>query len=190
VYIDDDVVKSVRKDDIVADLAKTFANLRHYQIKLNPLKCTFGVPAGQLLGYVISARGIEANPEKISAVMRITRPVCLLDAQKLAGRVAALSRFIPRLSDKAMPLYRLLKKSDSFEWTSEAQSALEVLKAALQNTPVLAVPLPKEPMLLYVAASNRAVSTVNIIERKEEGKEQLVQRPGYYISEVLIESKQ
>ena len=122
--------------------------------------------------------------------MRITRPACLLDAQKLAGRVAALSRFIPRLGDKAMPLYRLLKKSDSFEWTSEAQSALEALKAALQNAPVLAAPLPKEPMLLYVAASNRAVSAVMVVERKEEGKEQLVQRPVYYISEVLTESKQ
>ena len=95
--------------------------------------------------------------------MRITRPACLLDAQKLAGWVAALSRFIPRLGDKAMPLYRLLKKSDSFEWTSEAQSALEALKAALQNVPVLAAPLPKEPMLLYVAASNCAISAVMVV---------------------------
>ena len=79
-YIDDMVVKSNRQDDLVADLAETFANLRRYQIKLNPLKCTFGVPTGQLLGYVVSARGIEANTEKISAVMRITRPACLLDA--------------------------------------------------------------------------------------------------------------
>ncbi|KAM0831546.1 hypothetical protein ACQ4PT_065462 [Festuca glaucescens] len=89
-----------------------------------------------------------------------------------------------------MPLYRLLKKSDSFEWTSEAQSTLEALKAALQNAPVLTAPLPKEPMLLYVTASNRAVSAVMVVEHKKEGKEQLVQHPVYYISEVLTESKQ
>jgi hypothetical protein len=70
VYIDDVVVKSTRQTDLVSDLAETFANLRRYKIKLNPLKCTFGVPSGQLLGYVVSKRGIEPNPEKTLAVMR------------------------------------------------------------------------------------------------------------------------
>jgi hypothetical protein len=83
-----------------------------------------------------------------------------------------------------------LKKSDSFKWTEEAQKALENLNDALQNTPVLAAPLPQETMLLYITASNRAVSAVMVVERKEEGKEQLVQRPVYYISEALTESKQ
>ncbi|XP_051229429.1 uncharacterized protein [Lolium perenne] len=190
VYIDDVVVKSTRQDDLVADLAETFANLRWYNIKLNPLKCTFGVPSGQLLGYVVSKHGIEPNPEKTAAVMRTKQPTCLVDAQKLAGRVAALSHFIPRLGDKATPLYRLLKKSESFEWTDEAQKALEEFQHALRNAPVLAAPLPQETMLLYVAASNRAISAVMVVERKEEGKEQLIQRPVYYISEALIESKQ
>jgi ribonuclease HI len=104
--------------------------------------------------------------------------------------VEALSRFIPRLGDKATPLYRLLKKSDSFEWTDEAQKALEELQNSLRNAPVLAAPLPQETMLLYVATSNRAMSAVMVVERKEEGKEQLAQRPVYYISEALTESKQ
>ncbi|XP_071681565.1 uncharacterized protein [Lolium perenne] len=170
VYIHDMVVKSPRHDDLVADLAETFANLRRYQIKLNPLKCTFGVPSRKL-GYVISKRGIEPNPEKTSAFMRTKRPTCLVDAQKLSGRVAALSRFIPRLGNKATPLYRLLKKSDSFLWTDEAQKALEELHNALRNAPVLAAPLPQETMLLYVGASSRAISAVMVIERKEEGKD-------------------
>ena len=104
VYIDDVVVKSARQGDLLADLAETFANLRKYKIKLNPGKCTFGVPAGQLLGYVVSKRGIEANPTKIDTIARLGKPECLRDVQKLAGRVAALSRFIPRLGEKAMPL--------------------------------------------------------------------------------------
>lgn len=163
------MVKSARKDDLVADLTETFANLRCYQIKLNPLKCTFGVPKGQLLGYVISERGIEANLEKILAITRITKPACLLDVQKLAGRVATLSRFIPRLSDKAMPLYRLLKKSDSFEWTSEAQAALKALKTALQNAPVLAAPLPKEPARSHELTKNkrgRGMNTKNTMNAR------------------------
>jgi hypothetical protein len=122
--------------------------------------------------------------------MCINRPACLLDTQKLVDRVAALSRFISQLGDKVMPLYHLLKKSDSFEWTAEAQITLEALKGALQNDPILAAPFPKEPMLLYIAASNRAMNAVMVVERKEEGKEQLVQRLVYYISQVLTKSKQ
>ncbi|KAK1680954.1 hypothetical protein QYE76_041802 [Lolium multiflorum] len=89
-----------------------------------------------------------------------------------------------------MPLYSLLKKSDSFEWTEEAQKALEDLPNPLRNAPILAAPLPQETMLIYIAASNRTISAVMVIERKEEGKEQLTQRPVYYISEALTESKQ
>nr|XP_051215918.1 uncharacterized protein LOC127333572 [Lolium perenne] len=190
VYIDDVVVKSTRQDDLIADLTERFPNLRRYKIKLNPLKCTFGVPSGQLLGYVVSKRGIEPNPKRTLAVMRTKQPTCLVDAQKLAGRVATLSRFIPRLGDEATPLYRLLKKSESFESTEEAQRALEELQHAPRNAPVPAAPLPQETMLLYIAASNSAISAVMVVERKEEGKEQLIQRPVYYINEALIDSKQ
>ena len=82
---------------------------------LNPKKCTFGVPAGQLLGYLVLARGIEAHPGKIQAILTMQRPAKLHDVQKLAGRVAALSRFISKLGEKALPFYRLMKKADKFE---------------------------------------------------------------------------
>ena len=67
-YIDDVVVKSKTTDDLIADLKETFSNLKRYRWKLNPSKCIFGVPSGILLGYIISARGIEANPDKVSAI--------------------------------------------------------------------------------------------------------------------------
>ena len=110
VYVDDVVIKSTRKDDLIADLEETFANLHKYKMKLNPAKCVFGVPAGKLLGFIVSERGIEANPEKISAIVGLAKPKCLRDVRRLAGCVAALSRFISKLGEKAMPLYRLLKK--------------------------------------------------------------------------------
>ena len=70
-YVDDIVVKSKRTDHLVADLEQTFAKLRANGIKLNPKKCVFGVPRGMLLGFIVSERGIEANPVKISAIMKM-----------------------------------------------------------------------------------------------------------------------
>ena len=189
-YMDDIVVKSRKGSDLLADLAETFANLRRYDIKLNPSKCTFGVPGGKLLGFLVSERGIDANPEKIGTILRMKRPVRVHDVQKLTGCLAALSRFISRLGEKALPLYRLMKKADKFEWTPEADAAFAELKALLSTQPVLAAPISKEPLLLYIAATGQVVSTVLTVEREEEGKALKVQRPVYYLSEVLTPSKQ
>ena len=91
-------------------MKETFDNLRVYKMMLNPAKCVFGVPTGKLLGFLISNRGIETNPEKIKALTSLAKPACNNDIQWLAGRVAALSR----LGEKAMPLYQMMKKTDSF----------------------------------------------------------------------------
>ena len=117
-------------------------------------------------------------------------PVCVHDVQKLTGCLAALSRFISRLGENALPLYRLMKKSDTFEWTPEADTAFAELKALLSTQPVLAAPIGKEPLLLYIAATGQVVSTILTVEREEEGKAYKVQRLVYYISEVLTPSKQ
>jgi hypothetical protein len=81
---------------------------------LNPMKYVFGVPARQLLGFIVSHHGIEVNPEKIKAILEISRPNDLKDVHRLTGCVAAVSRFISRLGEKALPLYKLMKKSDKF----------------------------------------------------------------------------
>jgi hypothetical protein len=73
-YVDDVVVKTKQSGTLLDDLKETFANLRRYRMKLNPEKCTFGVPAGQLLGYIISLRGIEANPSNIKAIEALEKP--------------------------------------------------------------------------------------------------------------------
>src|SRR3954464_7642834 len=90
----------------------------------------------------------------------------------------------------AIPLYRLLRKSDNLVWDNEADEALESLKKQLTQAPILATPKPKEPMLLYISANNRVVSVVVVVERMEVDKEYPVQRPVYYVSEVLTLSKQ
>jgi hypothetical protein len=156
---------------VIADLQETFNNLRKYNMMLNPTKCIFGVPAGQILGFIISHHGIEVNPEKIKAILNISRPNDLKDVQRLIGCVAVVSRFINRLGEKALPLYKLMKKSDKFIWTDEADAALKDLKRVISTAPVLAAPEDQEPMLLYMMATNRVVSIVIVVERKEEAQE-------------------
>src|SRR5438552_7853211 len=88
-----------------------------------------------------------------------------------------------------MPFYKLLKKQDKFRWTLEVQQAFDKLKEFLTNPPVLDPPMPEEPLLLYIAATSHVVSTDIDVERQEEGHIQKVQRPIYFINEVLNESK-
>ena len=116
VYVDVIVVKTPRVDDLVATLSITFANLKRFNIKLNPEKCTFGVPSGKLLGYMVSQRGIDPNPEKVAAIMNMRPPKKLLDVQKLMGCMAVLKRFISRLGIRGLPFFKLLKKQDNFHW--------------------------------------------------------------------------
>jgi hypothetical protein len=91
VYIDDVLITTRKEESLISDLAETFDNLNRYKLKLNPTKCSFGVLARQLLGFLVSARGIEANPENIQAILTMRKPMKLYDIQKLTGRVAALS---------------------------------------------------------------------------------------------------
>jgi hypothetical protein len=188
-YVDDIVMKSRKADDLVSDLNIAFGCLRANGVKLNPEKCVFGVPRGMLLGYIISQRGIEVNPEKVAALERMGPIRDLKGVQRVLGCLAALSRFISRLGAKGLPLYRLLKKHERFSWTAEAQEALDKLKATLAHAPVLTLPQDGEPLYLYVAATTQVVSAAIVVERAEEGHALPVQRPVYYVSEVLSETK-
>nr|XP_020174776.1 uncharacterized protein LOC109760357 [Aegilops tauschii subsp. strangulata] len=131
---------------------------------LNPAKCVFVMPGGKLLGFLVLERGIEANPEKIEAITSLSQLACINDVQCLAGRIAALSRFIRRLGEKVIPLYHMMKKTDHFIWTDAANEVFVALKKQLAEPPILAAPIDEDPLLVYVAANN--------------------------VSEVLMESKQ
>ena len=134
------VVKSKTVDNLIVDLKETFANLKRYRWKLNPSKCIFGVPSGILLGYIVSACGIEANPNKVSAITNMKWPTCVKDIQKLTGCMAALCRFISRLGKKGLPFFKLLKASEHFSWSEEADTAFEQLKLFLTKPPIMMAP--------------------------------------------------
>ena len=131
-YIDDIVIKTKTQDQFIADLEETFNSLQKFRWKLNPTKCVFGVPYGKLLGFIVSNRGIKANPEKINAIMAMDALATIKDVQKLTGCMAALNRFLSRLSERGLPFFKLLKRQGKFEWTTEAMKALENLKHHLQ----------------------------------------------------------
>jgi ribonuclease HI len=188
-YVDDVVIKTRNPDDLIVDLEETFSSLRTFRWKLNPTKCIFRVPSGKLLGFIISNREIEANPMKITAITAMGAPATIKDMQKLTGCMAVLNRFISRLGERGLPFFKLLKRQDKFHWTEEAERALQDLKHHLQTPPVLTAPLSGEDLLLYIAATTHVVSSAIVVERSEEGHAFGVQRPVYFVSEVLSESK-
>jgi hypothetical protein len=113
-YVDDIVVKSVQRKDHISDLAETFANMRAANLKLNPEKCVFGIHKGKVLGCLVSTKGIEANPDKIRALVEMQDPVSVKDVQKLTGRVAALNRFIPKAAERSLPFFQVLRSAKNF----------------------------------------------------------------------------
>ncbi|XP_010495565.1 PREDICTED: uncharacterized protein LOC104772676 [Camelina sativa] len=146
-------------------------------MKLNPTKCTFAVPSGECLGYIVTERGIEANPRQINTFLSMSSPRTLREVQRLNGRIAALNRFIDRSTDKCLPFYRLLRKGGkNFLWDANCEEAFSQLKAYLSEPPVLAKPELGEPLFLYVAVSDSAVS--GVLLREERGE----QRPIFYVS--------
>jgi hypothetical protein len=114
VYVDDIVVKTRCGDSFILDLEETFTNLKHFNIRLNLEKCTFRVPRGKLLGYIIMKHGIESNLDKISAIAEIGQVRNVKDIQRLMGCLAALSHFMSDLGERGLTLYKLPKKSVSF----------------------------------------------------------------------------
>jgi hypothetical protein len=116
-------------------------------------------------------------------------PRSVKDVQKMIGSMAALIRFISQLGKKGLPFFKLLKKTSKFEWTEKAKKAFQSLKMYLTSSPILTPPEKNEDMMLYISATSTVVSAAIVVEREEEGHVYKVQRPVYYISEVLTDSK-
>ena len=119
--------KTREKDTLIDDLKETFDNLQVYKMMLNPSNCVFGVPAGKLLGFLVSNRALNLTWRRSSHYL-LGKPVCINDVQRPVGRIAALSRFISRLGEKAIPLYQMMKKTYNFVWSDAANNAFEALK--------------------------------------------------------------
>ena len=177
VYVDDMLVKSREELAHLDDLKETFTTLKQYQMKLNPTKCVFGVVSGKFLDFMVSQRGIEANPEKVQVVINMASPKTVKEVQKLTGRIAALNRFVSRATDKCLPFFKTLKQA--FAWINECETAFQELKRYLSNPPLLSPSKQGESLYLYLAVSEIAVSAALIWE---ECKKQLLV---YYVNQAF-----
>ncbi|XP_031111906.1 uncharacterized protein LOC116015878 [Ipomoea triloba] len=182
-YVDDMLVKSKDERTHAGDLASTFAIMEKYNLRLNPKKCAFAVRGGKFLGYMVTRKGIEPNPEKVKAILDMQPPGTLKELQRLTGRLAALNRFLSKSADRALPFFEAMKKREGFRWTEECQKSFDELKDYLQTPPLLSTSKEGEVLFLYLAASQKAVSSVLIRE------EERVQHPVYYVSRALKASK-
>ncbi|XP_019167796.1 PREDICTED: uncharacterized protein LOC109163501 [Ipomoea nil] len=178
-YVDDLLVKSKEAPENSRDLKACFQLMERYKLRLNPKKCAFAVRGGKFLGYMVTQRGIEPNPEKIKAILDMQPPTNLLEIQKLTGRLAALSRFLSKSAKRSLPFFEVIKRREGFEWTPECQASFEELKKYLLSPPLLAKPKEGETLYLYMAVSEQAVSSVLVRE------EEKLQHPIYYISKLL-----
>ena len=150
------IIKSRESSDHLTQLRKFFERLRWYNIKLNPAKCAFGVPAGKLLGFIVNRRGIELDPSKIKAIQELPLPKTRKEVMSFLGRLNYISRFIAQSTVVCEPILKLLKKDTSTKWTEECKTAFDAIKSYLSNPPVLVPPREESPLLLYLSISDSA----------------------------------
>jgi len=177
-YVDDMVVTSSERGRHAADLEELFATISKYHLKLNPEKCVFGVEAGKFLGFMLTERGIEANPDKCAAIIAMRSPTSVKEVQQLTGRIAALSRFVSAGGEKGHHYFQCLKRNSRFTWTDECETTFIKLKEYLATPPVLCKPRVGVPLRLYFAVTESAISFVLVQEQDQ------VQKPIYFVSKV------
>ncbi|RDX95754.1 Retrovirus-related Pol polyprotein from transposon opus, partial [Mucuna pruriens] len=184
VYVDDMVVKSETEVGHADSLPSIFGVLRKHQLKLNPKKCLFGVRADKFLGFMLTQRGIEANPKKCNAIINMGSPRSVKEVQQLAKRNMTLSRFLSRLAEKSASIFQYLRKIERFKWTDDCKAAFQELKVMLAAPPIITRSIIGKPMYVYMYVSNNVVSS--IIIQEGEGEQKLI----YYVSKALQGAKQ
>jgi len=178
-YVDDMVVTSQERGRHIADLEELFATIAKYLLKLNPEKCVFGVEAGKFLGFLLTERGIEANPDKCATILAMRSPASVKEVQQLTERMAALSKFVSAGGDRGHPYFQCLKRNSWFIWTEECEAAFLKLKEYLAAPPVLCKPQTGVPLRLYFVVTEWAISSVLVQEQDQ------TQKPICFVSKVL-----
>jgi len=178
-YVDDMVVTSHEREWHTADLEELFPTIARYRLKLNPEKCVFRVEAGKFLGFMLTERGIEANPDKCAAIIAMRSPTSVKEVQQLTGRMTALSRFVFAGGDKGHPYFQCLKRNSRFVWMGECEAAFLKLKEYLATPPVLCKSQTGVPLRLYFAVTEWAIRSVLVQEQDQ------VQKPIYFVSKAL-----
>ncbi|KAG8488615.1 hypothetical protein CXB51_016573 [Gossypium anomalum] len=183
VYVDDMIAKSRTENEHVQVLRKLFLRLRKFQLKLNPAKCTFGARSGKLLGFVVSEKGIEIDPDKVRVIQELPPPRTQKEVRGFLGRLNYIARFISQLTEKCDPIFRLLRKHNPGVWDEECQKTFNKVKHYLSNAPVLMPPCPDKPLILYLAVFENSMGCV-LGQHNETGRKE---KAIYYLSKKFTE---
>ena len=184
VYIDDMLVKSVRRSDHLRHLSEAFDLLRKYQVKLNPEECTFGAVSGKFLGYLVTQWGYRGQPRSDICDPKHEVADVVKEVHILNGRLVALNMFFNQSMDKCKSFFQaLMKNRADFYWDEECEAAFQGLKRYLTSPQLLSKPFTGETLFLYLIVSEFTVS--GALVREDEGIQKLV----YYISMSLTEAQ-
>ncbi|XP_058772888.1 uncharacterized protein LOC131646985, partial [Vicia villosa] len=178
VYVDDMIAKSSTEEEHIEYLLKLFQRLRKYQLRLNPNKCTFGVRSGKLLGFIVSQRGIEVDPDKVRAIQEMPAPKTEKQVRRFLGRLNYISRFISQMTATCGPIFKLLRKDQGVVWTEDCQKAFDSIKEYLLEPPILIPPVEGRPLIMYLTVLEESMGCM-LGQQDETGKKE---HAIYYLS--------
>ena len=178
------LIKTKERPNHTTHLQQTFELLRAYGMKLNPAKCAFEVSASRFLGFMMTQRGIEANPTQLQAILESPAPSSKKGIQQLTSRLAALGRFISRFIDRLKPFFSILKEANQAGWNEDCDRAFTQIKKELAQPPILASPDTGETLFVYLAVSEVAVSAALFKENNDRR-----QKPVFFVSKSLADTE-
>uniref|UniRef100_A0A2N9GSP5 Uncharacterized protein n=1 Tax=Fagus sylvatica TaxID=28930 RepID=A0A2N9GSP5_FAGSY len=179
-YVDDIVVKSKKREDHLETLRKVFDRFRLYKLKMNPLKCVFGVFVGKFLGFLVHNRGIDVDPAKASAITTMKAPTSHKELKSFLGRLSYIRRFIPGLAIVTATFTSLMKKGVPFVWSTACQQAFEKIQVIMTKLPIVCASVAGRPLRLYLSSNSQAIGAL-VAQEDESGTE----KPVYYVSRTL-----
>jgi len=176
--VDDMIVKSGTEEEHVEYLLKMFQWLRKNKLRLNPNKCTFGVRSGKLLGFIVSQKGIEVDPDKVRAIREMPAPKIEKQVRGFLGRLNYISRFISHMTATCGPIFKLLRKDQGIVSTDDCQKAFDNIKEYLLEPPILIPPVEGRPLIMYLTVLDDSMGCV-LGQQDETGKKE---HAIYYLS--------
>ena len=141
-------------------LKRVFERCRAFKLRMNPLKCAFGVSSGKFLGFLVYSRGIDVDPAKATTIATMRPPVTVKELKSFLGKVSYIRRFIPGLASITSTFTKLFRKGQSFEWGEAQQTAFRRLQQIMMNLPTVQAPVHRKPLLLYLAANSYAIGAL------------------------------
>ena len=165
------IAKSIDEEAHGEHLLKLFQRLRKYKLHLNPNKCTFGVRSGKLLGFIISEKGIEVDLSKVKTIREMPAPKTKKQVRGFLGRLNYISRFISHMTATCAPIFKLLRKDQSCDWTEDCQKAFDSIKEYLLQPLILSPPVEGRPLIVYLIVLEESVGCV-LCQQDEFGKKE------------------